>query len=83
MPADNFHVFDANEKLSEDLAEKLTALSSESIAKSGKFTMAISGGSLPKLAAPGLVASIDKIEWDKWHVFFADERWLAEVSISE
>ena len=107
----NFHVFDANDALSEvttatlmsyecsvpltshpqDLASTLEKLSAEAISQRGKFTMAISGGSLPKvvarcthaphlvscsqLAAPGLVASAGKIEFGKWHVFFADERY--------
>merc|ERR1712086_926735 len=46
------------------------------IAQKGRFTVAFSGGSLPKAVAPGLVARMADIEWDKWHVFFADERFV-------
>jgi len=38
------------------------------------FTIALSGGSLPKLLAKGLLAHKDKQSFEKWHVFFADER---------
>ena len=31
--------------------------------------------SILQLAAPGLVDRAEEIEWDKWHVFFADERF--------
>jgi 6-phosphogluconolactonase len=46
-----------------------------SIAKSGKFTIALSGGSLPN----NLVAlsEQDGVDFSKWHVFFADERCVA------
>jgi 6-phosphogluconolactonase len=37
------------------------------------FTVAISGGSLPKLLAAGLLA-VEGVNYDSWHVFFADER---------
>lgn len=40
------------------------------------FTVAISGGSLPKLLAAGIVGTplASSVDWSKWHVFFADER---------
>eukprot|EP01052_Picozoa_sp_SAG31_P035681 SAG31_NODE_4340_length_3340_cov_3.282012_2_plen_242_part_00 len=37
------------------------------------FTVAVSGGSLPKLLAAGLLA-IEGIDYSNWHIFFADER---------
>ena len=47
--------------------------SARAIQERGRFVIALSGGSLPGLLASGLVD--DKtVEWDKWHVFFADER---------
>jgi len=47
-----------------------------------QFTVAISGGSLPKLLAQGIVGdnvhpSVASIDWKKWHVFFVDERFVA------
>ncbi|KAF4554159.1 Glucosamine-6-phosphate isomerases/6-phosphogluconolactonase-like protein [Elsinoe fawcettii] len=44
----------------------------------GVFRVAVSGGSLPKTLAQGLLAqgkgSSDKAEFSKWEIFFADER---------
>ncbi|KAG9314664.1 hypothetical protein JVU11DRAFT_5469 [Chiua virens] len=44
----------------------------DSIEKKGRFTIALSGGSLPKM----LKALINDpaVKWDKWQVFYADER---------
>lgn len=58
--------------LSDSLADYILKAQRESIDKRGRFTIAISGGSLPKtltalIAKPG-------VKWDKWHVFYADER---------
>eukprot|EP00040_Diaphanoeca_grandis_P005040 m.31108 g.31108 ORF g.31108 m.31108 type:complete len:316 (+) comp16397_c2_seq1:75-1022(+) len=46
-----------------------------------QFTIAISGGSLPKLLAAGVVGdnvdpSVASIDWKNWHVFFVDERFV-------
>lgn len=54
----------------------IAALAVESIAARGRFTIALSGGSTPRpvfarLAAADFAARID---WDKVHVFFSDER---------
>jgi 6-phosphogluconolactonase len=52
---------------------------SDGLRRHGKFQIAVSGGSLPEtlakaLLAPGSGAPDDKVQWDKWEVFFADER---------
>lgn len=39
-----------------------------------RFKIAISGGSLIKILKEGLLSRQDEIEWDKWDVYFADER---------
>ena len=41
-------VFDNNKALSQEVAVKILNLASQCIAENGKFSMAISGGSLPK-----------------------------------
>lgn len=48
------------------------AASEAAIAARGRFTVAISGGSLPKLLAAGLSDAAPPL--DKWTVFLADER---------
>eukprot|EP00299_Pterocystis_sp_00344_P012300 c5881_g1_i1.p1 GENE.c5881_g1_i1~~c5881_g1_i1.p1 ORF type:complete len:237 (+),score=43.44 c5881_g1_i1:47-757(+) len=61
--------------LSLALAEFIAAASKEAIENRGQFTIAWSGGSLPKLAASGLIAN-KSIDFTRWHVFFADERFV-------
>ncbi|EMD41694.1 hypothetical protein CERSUDRAFT_110270 [Gelatoporia subvermispora B] len=66
------HVFGSSNELCDSLAEFIIKSQKEAVEKKGKFTVAISGGSLPKQ----LNALINKpgVKWDKWHVFYADER---------
>jgi 6-phosphogluconolactonase len=58
--------FSDTSKLSDSLAEYILKAQRESIDKRGRFTVAISGGSLPKT----LTALISKsgVKWDKWQV---------------
>lgn len=53
-------------------AEAVLAASRSAIAERGTFSVAISGGSLPKLLAAGLTHA--QLPLDKWNVFLADER---------
>ncbi|KAI0067890.1 6-phosphogluconolactonase [Artomyces pyxidatus] len=64
--------FPSTGDLSNSLADFILKAQREALEKRGKFTIAISGGSLPKT----LTALIDKpgIKWNKWQVFYADER---------
>lgn len=39
-----------------------------------RFKIAISGGSLIKILNQGLLSRQQEIEWDKWDIYFADER---------
>src|SRR4051812_2788321 len=57
-------------------AEYVALRASAAAAASGRFTIALSGGSTPKglyelLAAPEWRTRID---WSRWHVFWSDER---------
>lgn len=45
----------------------------ESVNARGRFTIALSGGSLAKFMKSSIVQDTS-IDWTKWHVFFADER---------
>ena len=78
-------IFDNNADIGVALKERIKHASKQAILNTGKFTVAISGGSLPSILASGLLAenssanankssNIDDIEWSKWHVFLADER---------
>ena len=62
----------------EKLADYFVAVSQSSIAKNGRFSVALSGGSSPKKLYE-LLASENyksKIEWDKTFFFFGDERYV-------
>lgn len=57
------HSFATNDELVEALANYILTAQVEAIAKKGKFSVAISGGSLPKQLS-GLIDS--NARWDKW-----------------
>jgi len=61
--------------IGERVAEALSALSIAAVEERGRFTIALSGGSMPKLLAAMINQS--SIPWAQWHVFFVDERCVA------
>lgn len=68
-------VYPEIKSLSEGLAEYLEKISADTISKRKAFTLVLSGGSLVK--ALGALAGpeyIEKIDWTRWHIFWADER---------
>ena len=69
------YTFPTKDVLCEQLAEYVIKLQNSAIERRGKFLLALSGGSLPSMLAKSLVNRDDNaVRWDKWHVFFADER---------
>ncbi|CAG8687073.1 13906_t:CDS:2, partial [Cetraspora pellucida] len=65
--------FAISNELSASLADLVVELSKESIKSRDRFTIGLSGGSLPKLLGADL-KNRKGVEWDKWEVFFCDER---------
>jgi 6-phosphogluconolactonase len=64
------------DELARRAAEQFVACSSQAIARSGRFAVALSGGATPKmlyalLAAPGFR---ERIDWACVHLFWSDER---------
>lgn len=64
------------DELNRDAAAQFIASANAAIVRSGRFTVALSGGSTPKalyslLASP---AYIDRIDWSRTHLFWGDER---------
>lgn len=55
------------------LAELFHTIESTSIKERGRFSLALAGGSTPK-ALYQYLAESDGFHWDKWHIFFGDER---------
>ncbi|OSX67735.1 hypothetical protein POSPLADRAFT_1038149 [Postia placenta MAD-698-R-SB12] len=66
------HSFATSHELCDALAHFIIKAQKEAVEKKGRFTVAVSGGSLPTQ----LNALIGKpgVKWDKWQVFYADER---------
>ncbi|KZO99577.1 6-phosphogluconolactonase [Calocera viscosa TUFC12733] len=64
--------FPHNDGLVTALAAFIIKAQNEAIHKRDRFTLAISGGSLAKNLS-GLIGN-PHVKWDKWHIFFADER---------
>lgn len=69
-------IFSTPQTLGEAAANYVSQVSARAVAEQGRFCLALSGGSLPKLLGPPLVAQPlrSQIEWSAWHVFWADER---------
>lgn len=68
--------FTDHNQLSQATANYISQVADEAIAMRGKFVVAFSGGSLPKLVCPPLKRppQQNEIDWAGWHVFWADER---------
>lgn len=72
------HVYVCHSKdlLTEESGDLIARLSRQAIEERGSFVVAFSGGSLPALVAPRLLQLRDSIDWTRWEVFFADERYV-------
>ncbi len=68
----SLHVCSTLQELSHAAAAHVAQLSAEAVANRGRFIVALSGGSLPKILGPALAA--EAIDWPAWHVCWADER---------
>jgi len=68
------HVFESSASLGESAARLILQLEKEAISRNGRFTIAFSGGSLPKIVCPHLAQLLSSFNLPKWHVFFSDER---------
>ncbi|TXT14766.1 uncharacterized protein COLE_00959 [Cutaneotrichosporon oleaginosum] len=66
------YTFEDSTELQSSLADFILSAQNDAIAQRGKFTIALSGGSLPNNLKP--LAALKDVQWDKWQVFFSDER---------
>lgn len=67
-----FYSFDDTNHLQSSLANFILKAQGDAVAHRGVFTIALSGGSLPNQLRP--LVDVEGIHWDKWQVFFSDER---------
>lgn len=74
----NLYAFPGIDTLAPALRAYVIQCQEAGVARHGAFKVAVSGGSLPKILAQALLAPSsgpnDKVKWDKWEIFFADER---------
>eukprot|EP00232_Nephroselmis_pyriformis_P004088 CAMPEP_0182909662 /NCGR_PEP_ID=MMETSP0034_2-20130328/35879_1 /TAXON_ID=156128 /ORGANISM="Nephroselmis pyriformis, Strain CCMP717" /LENGTH=258 /DNA_ID=CAMNT_0025045929 /DNA_START=59 /DNA_END=835 /DNA_ORIENTATION=+ len=70
--AEHIRVYPDADKAAAGLGEYTAAISKAAIAAHGAFTIGIAGGSLVKMLAA--MKDVEGIEWDKWHIFWVDER---------
>lgn len=74
--AQKVHILPDEPTLGQAAATYIARLSAQALAERGRFTVALSGGSLPGLVGPALAAEPwrSEIDWAGWRVFWADER---------
>ncbi len=72
------NIFNSQEEVLNALANYFVETAASSIASHGQFSVALSGGSSPKKLYELLVSPSfkDKVEWNKVHFFFGDERYV-------
>eukprot|EP01119_Soliformovum_irregulare_P007929 TRINITY_DN2055_c0_g1_i1.p1 TRINITY_DN2055_c0_g1~~TRINITY_DN2055_c0_g1_i1.p1 ORF type:complete len:246 (-),score=63.99 TRINITY_DN2055_c0_g1_i1:55-792(-) len=70
-------IFNNNDELSAELAKFIIKSADDAIKNKGNFSVTIAGGSLPAMLRPLTEEPYkSQVQWDKWHVFFSDERFL-------
>jgi len=65
-------VFATPDALAAELVDQTVRAATEAIARRGRFTVALTGGSAATVLYPVLAQA--QLPWDKVHVFFGDER---------
>lgn len=75
------NVFDTEDAVLNGLAKFFVATAASSIANHGQFSVALSGGNSPKKLYELLASPVykDKVEWEKVHFFFGDERYVPQT----
>ncbi|KAK0711100.1 hypothetical protein B0H67DRAFT_555136 [Lasiosphaeris hirsuta] len=74
----NLYSFSGVDTLAPALRAYVISCQDAGLARHGVFKVGVSGGSLPKTLAQALLTPSsgedDEVRWDKWEIFFADER---------
>ncbi|KAF2086208.1 6-phosphogluconolactonase [Saccharata proteae CBS 121410] len=72
----NLYAFQDSDELAKSLRTFVLDAQSTALERHDNFRVAVSGGSLPKVLAKALLdgSAADKVDFAKWHIFFADER---------
>ncbi|KAG9245086.1 hypothetical protein BJ878DRAFT_503177 [Calycina marina] len=74
----NLFAFPSVPQLASTLRTYILTAQAAGLQRHNSFKIAVSGGSLPKTLAQALLqpgsGTEDEVQWDKWEIFFADER---------
>lgn len=72
----NLYAFSATDELAPSLRAFVLDAQNNALERHNVFRVGVSGGSLPKVLGKALLEldSDDKLSFDKWEIFFADER---------
>lgn len=75
----NIHIFENAEAVAQAAAQHIIELARLCIAKKGRFSLALAGGSTPKRIYEMLATDTfaTQVNWSKVHIFFGDERTVA------
>jgi 6-phosphogluconolactonase len=63
-----------------DVVAKLTVVAADCIKRRGAFHLVLAGGTTPRTIYQGLRHI--KTDWSAWHIYFGDERCLAEDAVN-
>lgn len=67
-------VFSTPELLADAVARQIADRGAEAISATGRFTLALAGGSTPRAAYDRLATHHPQLDWHRTHVFWGDER---------
>lgn len=76
-PQREVYILKDNPAIARRAAEEFVKMAQSAVSRKGSFSVALSGGSTPKLLYSLLATDADlraKVPWDKMHLFFGDER---------
>jgi 6-phosphogluconolactonase len=76
MSHPTIHVCPSTSAVAWQLGDFTLRLAAESVARHGRFTVALSGGSLPAVLAKDLKKRAERgqeMQLDKWEIWYADE----------
>lgn len=69
-------IFETGDKMAHFMVERWSELAGNAIESRGCFTAALSGGETPVLFYRRLAARGARLQWERTHLFFADERFV-------
>src|ERR1700676_1290795 len=79
-PQREIYILKDNPAIARRAAEEFVKMAQSAVGRKGSFTVALSGGSTPKLLYSLLATDADlraNVPWDKMQLFFGDERHVA------